>query len=126
VPNGRGGRTVVYLGQYDSDESRQKYARLIAEMAATPTKVLGPAADRAVTVHEVLLAFWHYAEGHYRRADGSTTDELPQYRQTFRLVKQLYGRTLAAEFGPRALKTLRQAMSEWPGPETTSRCRTGT
>src|SRR5262249_24538118 len=56
------------------------------------------------------VAFLDYAEDHYRRADGTPTNELPQYCQTFRLVRQLYGHTPAREFGPRSLKALRQRM----------------
>jgi integrase len=111
LPDGAGGRKTVYLGAYDSPESRAEYARLVAELAAAPV----PAAptDRGgpgLSVNELLLAFWRHAERHYRRADGTPTNELPQYRQTFRLVKELYGHTPAAGFGPRALKVLRQRM----------------
>jgi integrase len=61
-------------------------------------------------VNEVLLGFWHHAERHFRLADGSSTNELAQYRQTFRLVKELCGTSSAAAFGPKALKILRQRM----------------
>jgi integrase len=114
VPDGTGGRKTVYLGAYDSAKSRQEYARVVAELAAAPAVARPPAPTPAgghiVTVNDLLLAFWRFAERHYRRADGSATDELAQYRQTFRLVKELYGRTPAADFGPRALKALRQKM----------------
>ena len=113
--DGLGGRKTVYLGPYDSPESRREYARIVAELAATPGPAAvrtpaEPAAGHSVTVNEVLLAFWRHAERHYRRPDGTPTDELAQYRQTFRLVKELYGHTPATEFGPRALKSLRQRM----------------
>ena len=98
-----GGRKTVYLGPYDSDESRQNYARLIAELAATPVPSVPPTPGtrdgHVVTVNDLLLAFWMHAERHYRRADGTVTNELAQYRQTFRLVKELYGRTPAVRVG---------------------------
>src|SRR5438067_13476448 len=94
LPDGAGGRRVVYLGVYDSPESRAEYARVVAGLVA-PTGGSGiapsPAAApgrRELTVNEILLGFWRHAEQHYRRADGSPTDELSQYRQTFRLVKE--------------------------------------
>src|SRR4051794_30888993 len=91
----------VTLGAYNSEASRAEYARIVAELAAAPV----PAAYRPglVSVNEVLLAFWRYAEQHYRHPDGTGTNELPQFKQTFRLVKALYGHTPAAEFGPLAL-----------------------
>lgn len=65
-----------------------------------------------MTVNEILLAFWRWAEPHYRRADGTPTNELPQYGQTFRVLRPLYGHTRAADFGPVALKAVRRAMVE--------------
>lgn len=109
-----GGRKTVYLGPYGSPESRQEYARIVAELSAVPVEAprSGERGDCRLTVNEILLAFWKYAEGHYRRADGTVTDELSQYRQTFRPLMVLYGRMAAAEFGPKALKVLRQVMIE--------------
>ena len=63
-------------------------------------------------VNELLLGFWRYADAHYRRPDSSPTNELPQYRQTFRLVRELYGHTPAREFGPLALKAVRRRFIE--------------
>ncbi|MFO0796377.1 MAG: tyrosine-type recombinase/integrase [Gemmataceae bacterium] len=109
-----GGRDI-YLGVYDSPESRAEYARVVAELAVHPTPTdpsPGEPGRRDVSVNELLLGFWAYAERHYRRADGTPTNELPQFRQTFRLVRELYGHTPAREFGPLALKAVRQQMIE--------------
>ncbi len=56
------------------------------------------------TVNEVLLAFITFAGTHYRRADGTTTNELDEYKLVSRHVRELYGDRTAAEFGPLALK----------------------
>ncbi|MBN9523571.1 tyrosine-type recombinase/integrase [bacterium] len=107
--------TDIYLGRYDSPESRAEYARIVTELAVCPIPDAPEAARttrRDVTVNELLLGFWGYAEAHYRRADGTPTNELPQFRQTFRLVRELYGHTPAHEFGPLALKAVRQKMIE--------------
>lgn len=105
----------IYLGRYDSPESRAEYARIIAELAVRPTPSdPDPAspASRNLTVNELLLGFWEYADRYYRRADGTPTNELPQFKQTFRLLRELYGHTPAREFGPLALKAVRQKMIE--------------
>ena len=113
-PDGNGGRKTVYLGEHNSPESRAEYARIIAELARTPgpsaPAVGGTVPRNGVTVNELLVAFWRWAERHYRRADDTTTDELAQFRQTFRVVRDLYGHVPAAEFGPRSLKAVRQRM----------------
>jgi integrase len=105
----------VTLGKYNSPESRAEYARILAELAVAPLpSAVGPAWVRAkdITVNELLLGFWRYAETHYRRADGTPTNELPQFRQTFQLLRDLYGHTPAAEFSPLALKAVREKMIE--------------
>tara|TARA_R110002049_G_scaffold305056_1_gene500975 strand:+ start:9914 stop:10165 length:252 start_codon:yes stop_codon:yes gene_type:complete len=52
-----------YLGKYDTPESLEKYARLIAERAVTGevTTDRDPD-DGAITVVEVLAKFWAHAE----------------------------------------------------------------
>src|SRR5262245_15309727 len=101
----------VTLGKYDSPESRAEFARILAELATCPTPAQVAGSSPAdITVNELLIGFWRFAQRHYRRPDGSPTNELPQFRQTFRLVRELYGHTPAKEFGPLALKALRQKM----------------
>ena len=48
------------------------------------------------TVNEVMPAFWHHAESHYRRDDGSAASELSEYRQTFKILRSLCGRSPAS------------------------------
>ena len=108
-PDGR--RKPVYLGKFNSPESRAEYGRIVAELTAAkiPERATPELASDA-SVNEILLAFWRHAERHYRRADGTVTNELNEYRQTLRPVKELYGHTRAGEFGPLALKAVRQRM----------------
>jgi hypothetical protein len=72
--------------------------------------VTEPTATLDLTVNEVILAFWRHAERHYRRADGTTTNELSEYKQVFKILRGLYGDTPAREFGPLALKAIRRRM----------------
>ncbi|MBA4190586.1 MAG: hypothetical protein C0467_21575 [Planctomycetaceae bacterium] len=101
----------VTLGRYNSPESRAEFARIVGELAVAPipSSVIS-LVNPDQTMNEILLAFWRHAEKHYRDPEGNPTNELPQFSQTFSLVKRLYGHTLAKEFGPLALKSLRQEM----------------
>ena len=54
------------------------------------------------------LPFLKHAEQHYRRPDGTTTNEFQEYKLTVRHVRELYGQLPANDFGPLALKAVRQ------------------
>ncbi len=89
------------------------YDRLIAEWLANGRQLPGEAdADPAAgpTVSAVIDSFWKHAEQHYRRPDGTTTNELSDYRYSLRPLRHLYGSLPAAEFSPLKLKAVRQLM----------------
>ncbi len=101
----------IYLGRWNTRASRSEYDRLIGEWLASgrcPSKADGVG---ELTVAELLLQFWRFVKGYYRK-DGRPTSELDEYKQTLRPVRRLYGRTLARDFGPLALKSVRQMMIE--------------
>jgi hypothetical protein len=106
----------LYLGTYNSPESREKYYRLLAEHAATggvapiTARPHEEPADAGPTVAALLLAYYRFAETYYRRDDGTPTGELENLRLAFRPIEKLYGSTPARAFGPMALKTVRQDM----------------
>ena len=56
----------IYLGKYGSRESREKYSKLIAELAAmAATDSIAPDARGCIqnlTIDELLLAYWRFAE----------------------------------------------------------------
>ncbi len=101
-----------YLGKHGTEASKAEYDRLIAEWYANHQCL--PRTDRqtGLTVNQLLVAYWKHAEQHYRRPDGTPTDELHCLKAAFRPLRQLYGDTPAAEFGPLALKAVRQKMIE--------------
>jgi integrase len=101
-----------YLGPYGSPESKKEYDRLVAEWLAADRHVPtspGNVATTALTVDELLLRYWRFAEGHYLR-DGRPTRELDNIRDAVRPVRRLYGDTPAAEFRPSNLKAIVRAM----------------
>lgn len=111
LPDGLGGRKDFYLGAHGSAESRKEYLRLIQEWEATG-RCLPPQVDLCksdLTIAEVILAYWKWAEGRYVK-EGKPTSELDTIRQALRFVHTLYGDTPAREFGPLSLKAVRNAM----------------
>jgi integrase len=99
-----------YLGRYGSEESREKYRRLVAAwVAGTPVPPPRDAGDAGISVAELLLAYLRFADGYYRKG-GRPTREPLNVRHAARPLRQLYGLTPAREFGPLALKVVRQAM----------------
>jgi integrase len=105
-----------YLGVYNSEESREKYDRLVAEWLARGRQLEPPAlatptpAAPTPTVNDLILRFMRHAAAYYRRSDGTATTELTEYKRTLAVMRDLYGRSPAEEFGPLALKAVREKM----------------
>lgn len=95
-----------YLGHYGTDESKERYSRLIAEWAAGGGRA--PLETESITIVELIDRYWDHVQSYYRRADGTPTWEQSNIRQAIRPVAMLYGQTPAHEFGPRAIKAVRQ------------------
>jgi integrase len=102
-----------YLGPYGSPASYEKYARLLAEWrsaAADPTGNQPPPAPGSLRVVELIDAYWHrHVEQHYVK-DGRPTGEQNCIREALKPLKALYASVAAVEFGPVALKALRQTL----------------
>jgi hypothetical protein len=116
-----------YLGRYGSAESVAEYNRLIQEWlvgdGAFPSR---RAPVDNLSVNELILAFWtRHDEQHYRHPDGTPTGELGNYRDSLRPFRHLYGTTSAADFGPLALKAVRQTMIDAGLARTTINQRIG-
>jgi integrase len=99
-----------YLGKYGSAAAREKYDRLIQEWLSHGRNLSG--SNERSTVERLILAYWRHCEQHYRKPDGTPTSELDLIRMALRPVRALYGGTSAADFGPLALKAVRQRMIE--------------
>jgi integrase len=104
-----------YLGKFGTPESRERYHRLLAERAASGTGTPSPepspsdpASNR--TVDEVILAFWNHARAHYRHPDGMPSEELANLKAALRPLRKLYALTRARDFGPLALRAVRDEM----------------
>jgi integrase len=83
-----------------------KYEALIARWLAHGRRP--PEPEAGLSVNEVLLAYVTYAATYY--ADGEDSTELKCTKDALGIVKQLWGRTPARNFGPKSLKSVREAM----------------
>ena len=103
-----------YLGTAESAESYEVYHRLIAELAQNQMKAglnldkfrNTQDADKSLLMVHVMAAFLTAHQ------ETLSKGEFSQFRLAFRELRQLYGHSPAYDFGPRSLKTTRQAMVE--------------
>ena len=108
-----------YLGRFDSAESQGAYDRLIAEwlQRGRHTPDASPAHPHSrptsPSVNDLLLTYWHHAAGYYHDAPV----ERDKIRHALRPLRELYGPTPAAEFGPLALRNVRQHLLVCPAAE---------
>jgi integrase len=91
-----------YLGPYGTKASRLEYDRFIGEwiIAGRPSAIV-KGAD--LTLAELCQRYKRYAESYY--SHGGTTHNIGTACRTLR---QRYGNTMANEFGPLALKAVRE------------------
>lgn len=99
-----------YLGPHGSKVSKAEYDRLTSEWLANGRR-LAPADD--LRVSELILAFWKHAQTYYTSTGHG--GELGSFKLALGHVRRLYGHTPAVEFGPKALKAVRQSMvtADW-------------
>ncbi|MBU0640019.1 MAG: site-specific integrase [Planctomycetes bacterium] len=111
----RSGQAVVtlsrkdhYLGQYGTPESHERYRAAIAEWIARGRRPAEPEAA-PLSVAELGLAYLDWAEGYYRDHEGRTNKaELGHIKRALKPLRELYGLTPAADFGPRKLGVIQQ------------------
>jgi len=106
----------IYCGVYGTAEAQEKYDRVIAEWLLTGQQMPPPSASRshadqpAITVNELVLAYWTRHVTTYYVKKGKRTSEQDNIRQALRFAKNLYGHTAAVQLGPLALKAVREEM----------------
>jgi integrase len=93
-------------GAFDSPESRAAFATLLLELDAAPHQP--QVAAEGITLAELLLAYLDHAERHYRLPDGTPTSEIYEVKIVARALRELYGETPVARFGPLCVKAARQ------------------
>src|SRR5262249_43554372 len=99
-----------YLGKYGTPESQTEYDRLIAEWLGNGRRLVPATAADGLTVAELILSYWRWAEGFYRNEDGEPSLELENLRAALKPLRRLYGHTQAAAFGTLALRAIQEEM----------------
>lgn len=96
----------IYLGPHGSDEAKERYAKLIADLVAGQPVGKRQVPVNVITVSDVLAGWLvHSAKVHSKRG---RQQEL--YRAAMRPLERLFGSTAAARFGALELRQLREAM----------------
>jgi integrase len=95
----------VYLGPYGSPESREKYARLIAEVAGLCDP--SPSTPGPTTITLVVQLCAAYLE-HCQRYYGDRSGSMHRVRIALKLLRHLYASLPVREFGPLKLQAIQQ------------------
>ena len=103
-------RKFYYLGKFGTEESRQKYERIIGEYLANGRTAPSPAVRRSngVTIRQLLAMYLEHCRTYYARA-GEPTQEYHSHRYLAEKVNPLVGDIAAADFTPSGLESLRHA-----------------
>jgi hypothetical protein len=101
----------IYLGKFNSPESKRKYDKLIQEWLASGRVMTSdtPAAEDTFSIAELIVAYLKHATVFYRK-DGQPTSHLHNVEDAMTYLKELYGLEPARDFGPLKLKAVRQKM----------------
>ena len=108
-----------YLGHWPPGQRKPPpaasaaYDELIARWLANGRRLPEDrTAGTPTTVNEAILGFVKFAQTHYAERAGTTCAETEGIKAACSVLKNLFGRTPAREFGPRALKAVRTRMVE--------------
>jgi integrase len=99
-----------YLGPHGTSASKAFYDRLIAEWLIQGRRVAAPTVE-AITIVMLCGRYLRFAKDYYLK-DGKCTGTVPAIKSSIKYLRDWYGRTPAADFGPLALKAIRQKMVE--------------
>lgn len=116
------GRAVVringqdhYLGEFGSSESHAEYEQLIAEWRSGRQQATIRAAavtmtrEPSLTVANALVRYHEFSRTYYSK-NGQPTKEFVEMGLALRPLRELFGASLAREFGPLRLDAVRQQM----------------
>jgi integrase len=95
-----------YLGPYGTEASKAEYDRLVGLWQAGGRTPLH-AAKGALSIAELMLAYWGFAQTYYVKA-GQPTSQVKLIKRALGPLRELYGHRPVSDFSPLALKAVRQ------------------
>jgi len=100
-----------YLGKWNTQASKERYAAFVAELAISPAAVVVPSAKApAITVVELVAAYLDFAQGYYQK-NGQPTRSLDNIRRAIKVIKATYGREPATDFTPLRLLAIQTQLA---------------
>src|SRR5579871_1654881 len=105
-----GTRRDVYLGTYNTAASREEYRRVVLDWEVRGRRLPDAVKHSELTIAELIARYWQHVEEYYRHADGTPTGEVQAMRYALRPLNHLHGAMLVTEFGPSALKAVRELL----------------
>jgi hypothetical protein len=102
------GPRIIYHGKFESSESYAAYDRFVAAWRAGQQVLSVP--RRILRINDLILRWDAHASKHFVGPDGRHTEEYGTYKRSLRPLRYLHGDTPVTEFGPLALKQVRQLM----------------
>lgn len=110
----KSGRGVVrlngkdyYCGEYGTDGCQKEYDRLIAEWLTGSSLAANVS---GLTIMELLADYLDHAKQYYTDAEGNITRSYDRCVETAKILNELYGDTLAAEFTSSKFKTFKKKL----------------
>lgn len=97
-----------YLGSHGTTASRREYDRLISEWLASDRR-LPSQEDSDITINELLAGYLNHAKTYYLK-NGKLTGEYTKIKSIMQIVISMYANTPVSDFGPLALKAIREKM----------------
>lgn len=102
-----GRRICKIFGLWSDPKSRVEYTRWAAEWMANQGRSLQDSPAEQISVAGLILRAVEWADGYYLK-HGKRTSEAYRVRAALQMVNELYGDTLAKDFGPVQLRAVRQ------------------
>lgn len=98
-----------YLGKFGSAKSRTEFYRIKAEFSASGGSASFRVAGKELLVSQLIVAFMRHCNKYYGTGPNS---EFMQFKPVLKVLKKLYGDTLAIDFGPLQYEAVRCLLVE--------------
>ena len=102
-----------YSGKWSTETAEVEYRRLVCEFMLTgrPPARKSDRTAPSISINGLLFSFLDHTERHYVK-DGEQMAEVDSFKSAMKPLREMYGTTLADEFGPLALKAVREKYTE--------------